>query len=137
MSYSDLMLILVWLLEQGVWVAPLLAIGLYFGTPKRERGWWSTTAVWALGTIFVANTAGVYPGPARVSCAGLPPVCTETIAGAEHAGGEGRARRYLDEPGSAEVDLPLSPPTVSGGSLNRAGAASMSRYVAPARPAGR
>lgn len=146
MSYSDLMLFIVWLLEQGVWVAPLLAVGLYLGTPKPDRGSWPTTAVWVLGLLFVANATGVYPGPARVSCSGLPPTCTENIAGAEHAGDESRARepepgldgRTAPQDGSAEVETPPSPPVPGGGSLTRVGAdPTVERRTAPARANGR
>lgn len=143
------MLLLVWLAEQGVWVAPLLAIGLYLGTPKADSTWWSKPAVWTLAALFVVNATGTYPGPARVSCTGLPPTCTENVAGAAYAGDESRARLAMPErPGfggrTAQQDgsargraAAITPPVAGGGSLTRVGAdTTVGRRTAPTRPNG-
>lgn len=137
------MLLLVWLLEQAVWIAPPLALALYLRIPKEDRGFGIATATWAMGLLFVTNVAGMYPGPARVSCIfGAGPVtCIERTAdalapagsvgsGVHTTGTDSRTGVVVasgfggrtDPHGSAEVELHLSPPMNGGGSL-RAGAA--------------
>jgi hypothetical protein len=73
------MAVVVWLLEQAVWAAPVAGVLLYLSIPEMSRGVGVTIATYALAALFFMNLAGVYPGPSRVSCnAGLPPACTHT-----------------------------------------------------------
>jgi len=147
MSADDVMLFVRWLLEQGVWAAPIAFGVLYLHWPKRQRGPWLTAVKYAFVALFVANVAGVYPGPARVSCSldTFATVCIERTAGASAPAGSvgaglrstGTDSRTARPDGSAEVEVerPLSPPLTGGGSLNRAGAATVAgRCATPARP---
>lgn len=134
MSADDVVLFVQWLLEQGVWIGPLAFGVLYLNWPKELRGPWLTAVKYAFAALFVANVAGVYPGPARVSCAvgPWPMTCIERTAGAlapDGSVGAGVRTTGADgrTPNSRAVRQRLSdryhPQWLAVGSLTRAGAA--------------
>lgn len=112
------MLAIVWLLEQCVVVAPVLGVALYLAWPERRRKPWLKAVTGVLTALFVVNLIGVYPGPARVSCTGLPPVCTERRPGSAETP---RVDARTGGVGSGEVETP--PSAHGGGSLRSVGAA--------------
>lgn len=84
-----------WCLEQGVWLAPILGVGLFFLVPKERRRDLSPFAAGTVATLmsglvvlFILDAFGRFPGPARVACGfsdGLVLRCHETSADAVSA----------------------------------------------------
>lgn len=79
-----------WCLEQGVWLAPILGVGLCFLVPKERRRDLSPLAAGTVATlmsgllmVFILNAFGRFPDPARVACGfydGLVLRCHEASA---------------------------------------------------------
>lgn len=109
------MLFVRWFAEQGVWFAPLAGVALFVATPEQRRSAGSTAAVLALGVLFVVNVAGMWPGPARVTCSwdnGFPPACAERRPGTVTLPGSAAESR---QQGSARAEVETQP-WLDGGS---------------------
>jgi hypothetical protein len=83
-----------WLLEQGVWAAPVAACPLWWSWSKPHRGRVLNLLMLVLTGVFVANLVGCFP--ARTSCdfvAEFPPACVKT--GIASSGNEYRSRSVV------------------------------------------
>jgi hypothetical protein len=83
------MLLLTWIVEQGVWLAPL-GVAPYLATPPRRRPAGSGLAALGLVMIFGLNAFGIYPATPGVACTfdgTFPPACTQTTGAPSHPTG--------------------------------------------------